>query len=234
MARSRIPTLLSIGALSLVACTRPKSGESQITFVAPQNLHSKSSAQESMPANRVACYGVNVKGVSTAAPPTNACNPKTEILSGYVKAGEKISLSVAKNKVITIELYLYLQPTGQNGPCPAFTAPLPMAQINDTYLVGTASNVSTDKDVTDVTIEAVFPGLTQNIAKQMGLPASCVSGTVPAYISRPALHITTGAQTSVEQGHTVATGVRLVGRVGSTVNLIKTVASDNSANLEAK
>lgn len=200
---------------SLVACSRQAQfTQSQISITAPNILKAKL-ASDPMPTDRVACYGVNIKGAGSAAA-ANSCSPETAMLVGFVASGQNLTASVSKGSTLGIELYLYLEPPGVNIPCPHLQAAFGADQLLNSYLVGTASGVAVTQDQVEVDIEANFPGVAQNVAAQMSLPSSCTaSPALPSGPNSNHFQISAASQTVVEQGQTLSTGVRLIGRVGS-------------------
>jgi hypothetical protein len=126
----------------------------------------------------VACYGINIKGTG-ATTVGNSCSPATGLLVGFVSPGESLETNVPRGLNISIELYLYLQPVGQNLPCPAFLPAVTNAQLPYMYLVGQANDVSTNEDKTVVDIDATFPGVNQNIAQQLSMSPACQAAAVP-------------------------------------------------------
>ncbi len=189
-----------------VGCSRAsKSSESQISIIAPQSLRAKNQgAFNAMPTDRTACYAVNITGATTAFNIT--CSPPVGLTAGFVASGQALKASVAKNKTIAIELYLYLLPSGASV-CPGFAEALAKNNIANAYLVGTATGISTAQDETNVTIEAAFPGAAQNVAQQLSLPSTCMASYVP-----------TGHPYGVSAGETLMTdgsGGKLIGRLGS-------------------
>lgn len=194
------------------ACNRPLSNEfSTLTIKAPQaNALGKVGALAALPANRKACYGVNVTGPGILMNRGNACSPETGVIAGFIESGQIIQASVPQGVDRKIELLVYLQAVGENLPCdqlgPAFTA----GQILNTYIVGKATGVNMGQPVVEVEITLNFPGLANHIKQQLSLSDSCFVATNPSVGN-------SGFQISTGQGYSssaAGAGIHLKARVG--------------------
>lgn len=188
-----------------------KSG-STLTIQAPQALNSMNKsggvgALAAMPTNRKACYGVNVSGPGIFSHQTDSCSLMVGMMAGFIEPGEMIELKVPKGEGRRVELYAYLQDPGQNLPCPEFTKSLTPMQVTHIFQVGLATGVNNSGEKTEVEIVASFPGVTNYLAQQLAMPATCSSGVV-VNVNRPGFQVSSGQR--------VATGgtVKLIGRLG--------------------
>ncbi len=161
-----------------------------------------------MPADRKACYGVNITGPGINAN-SNSCGPTSGILAGFVEPGANIEVSLPRGTDRKIELYAFLQQVGQNNPCPGLGGNLPASQLINTYLIGSANNVDAVGDVTVVEITATLPGTTHHLAQDLSLPVTCTAGAQQNNL--PGFH--------VSNGHGVVTGgtYKIIGGVGRPV-----------------
>ncbi|MGE4132929.1 MAG: hypothetical protein AB7F86_14910 [Bdellovibrionales bacterium] len=226
MERWLMPTIL-IAVLTAGCSRKIKSDISKISIRAPKSLNAANKtggvgAMAAMPSDRKACYAVSVTGSSIPSDRGNICNPTTGLRAGFVEPGGLIQLEVPRGPARKIELLAFLQPTGQNNPCPPFNAALTDSQLQNTFIVGTADNVDMSSDVVDVTIDASFPGLTQHIAQVLALPLTCSAAVGD---NPPGFHVSAGEMTAT------GTGLILKGRVGRAV---ANVASGGGITLKAK
>ena len=194
---------------SVVACARKVDDPNNFNIVinTPKNLAPRGvESLTSLPTNRVACYGISINGTSTSTP-ANSCTPALGLLAGFVSSGQTIKATVAKGITISIDLYLYLQPPGQNLPCPVFQPTFTNEQLPYLYLVGSSGNVPITADDTNVTINATFPGVTQNVAEQLSMSPKCKS----------AARLTSPTPFSISAGAQALTGsnVNMKLRIGS-------------------
>jgi hypothetical protein len=204
----------------------------------PSNVHSKMSirvpdaanrlnktggvgAMSAMPSDRKVCYGVNVTGLGVTGTPATNCSPATGLLGGFVDAGGSIEMQVTRGSKRTVELYAYLESPGQNSPCPKAIGPLPATDLAQIYKVGAAYNVDMSADETTVEILAEFPGLPNNIAQELALPAVCTATSGGAVA--PGFHVSAGHQTAT------GTGIKMIGNVGHPV--LQRTASGNGIQL---
>jgi hypothetical protein len=196
-----------------VACGRGvNENSSSITIRAPTSLRPAGvGTLVALPTNRTACYGINVKGAGSATV-GNSCSPETGLLAGFVTSGQDIKAAVPKGLTISIELILFLAPIGQTT-CPALVPAFALDQLGSMYIVGTASNISTSENDTVVTIDATFPGLTQNIAEQLSMSPTCRAAARES-IPNPN-SISAGAQTLS------GTGVVMSARAGKPAQAIE-------------
>ena len=178
----RLLVLILISSFVTLGCQRDKAGgSSTITIQVPRALNTDNKtggvgAMGALPSDRKVCYGVNVSGPGITVQPANACSPPPSIRAGFVEPGTEVSVSVPKGSGRVVELFAFLGEPGQTAPCPAFSPSLSPTQILRTYKIGTASNIDISAEVTVVEITADFPGLSNNIAQQLSLPASCTAG----------------------------------------------------------
>ncbi len=163
------------------------------------------SAFAALPASRKACFGVNVLANDIVGLPANTCNPKVGIVAGFIESGGTISLEVPRGEGRTFDLYLYLAPEGDVGPCPAMPQRFSTAQLKNLYYIGTSGPVALTKLVEEINIVADFPGLTQTLAAVNSYPASCTTfpQVQPGFSVIPDRRVVTGG------------GITLSGRVGA-------------------
>lgn len=171
---------IGLSALAALACTRESGESSRFAIRAPEHLSAKGQgAFAAMPSDRAACYGINIKGVGTPVV-GNQCSPPTGILLGFVGPGKEVEASVPRGSTITVELYLYLQPPGQNLPCPTFVPALAADQLSNMYLVGSSQATQVNDETAIIEIEAVFPGVGQTLAHQLSMPSVCRAPSGPS------------------------------------------------------
>jgi hypothetical protein len=160
--------------LILAACQRNPASSYKLSVRAPSQ-----GTLSAIPAGRKACFGVSVSGPGISTAPADSCSPSTGILAGYVEAGKDIQVSVPKGEDRVVDLYLYLEASGANDPCPGMTAAFAANALTQTYKIGSVSNVSLSGSDATVEIEASFPASdTMNITQQLSMPATCLGGTV--------------------------------------------------------
>jgi|FLYM01.1.fsa_nt_gi hypothetical protein len=190
----------------LLGCDRPiNEGHSKITISAPEKLASQSLS--SLPANRKACFGVNVTGPGITPQPGNSCSPTSGVLAGFVELGKVIEASVPKGINRKIELFVFLQAENQNLPCPKLLSSLSATQLLNTYLVAKVENLEINAPTVSVDMTMQFPGEAQHLAAQLSLPATC---TALAGSNNPPGFGVTSARASAS-----AAGINLHGRVGT-------------------
>ena len=195
--------LLISGSMILLGCQRQvEKTSSTITIQIPEKM----SAMAAMPANRKACYGVNVTALDLPTSPANACAPPTSLRGGFVAAGSSIEMAVPKGLNRKVELFAYLQGIGQNLPCPLFGATLSATHLLNTYVVASATGVDMMNDVTVVELTADYPGDSNHIAQQFSLPASCTASVGGS--GSPRFYV------SVDQRVATGGGIKLLGGVG--------------------
>jgi hypothetical protein len=167
-------------------------------------------ALATLPANRKACYAVNISATDIVGTPASTCSPKTGIVKGFVEAGQTIDVLVPKGAGRKIELYLFLGEEGASAPCPVMNPVLTPAQLLNTYLVGTASDIAVQGETQTVEITASFPGVTNYLAQTLSMPATCTAGSVIAPGANPkGLYLTSGMTTAA------GTTMKLKARIGS-------------------
>lgn len=197
-------------SILMFGCSRPLTGDlSKISIQLPSEQHlGKVGALSALPANRKACFGINVTGQGIPSDAANSCSPNTGVLAGFVEPGQVIEAKVPKGPSRTIRLYVFLQEVGQNIACPTFAKTLTPTQLLNTYLVGTKENIDLEAPEVTVSITMSFPGLSQNLAQQMSLPNTCTSGS--SQTSLLGFGVTTSA------GSSAGTGVKLKAKIGTT------------------
>lgn len=186
-----------------------------------------------LPTDRKACYAINITDPAKKDIPETSddpCSPPTGIVAGFVGPDESVS-TVVPQGTRTISLYLYLLPPGDNSPCPTMNAKISPKQLRDTFQVG-QQTVSLKLESETVEFLVDFKGESLNIAKQLGLPESCVPplatpSPTPPPLS-PAVLSFVGSQsysfgsvlqgtavdqtfTLVNQGQLTATGLNAIG-----------------------
>lgn len=175
-------------------CSRsvPENSFSSVSIQVPKGLN-KIGSLAAMPPNQKACYGVNVSGPGIPSSRGNTCSPYTGIVGGFAEPGAVLETSVPKGRDRKIELLAYLQPVGQNLPCPKLGKSMSATQATSTFVVGTVYNVDMSSDITVVEITADFPGLTNHIAQQQSLPLTCGPNDGQ---NRPGFHVSGGMATA--------------------------------------
>lgn len=211
MERNRILVLIFMGFFTF-GCQRDAAVKSTLVIQAPKS--SKISGQATpWPTNRKACFGINVTATDIPAVNSGSCSPPTGIVAGYVEPDQVLEANVPLGKSRKIDLYLYLQPLGQNNPCPSIGPSFSGTYLPNIYLIG-SSTADLANQVETVTINADFPGLSQNIAAQLSMPTTCTAGSAPP-AGPPGFSV--GASAGLATG----TGYKLMGRVGgSTGNVL--------------
>lgn len=159
-----------------------------------------------LPANRRACFGINILADDIPSLAGSTCSPKTGIVAGFVESGGTIQVEVPRGENRTFELYLYLMADGETAACPTMGKVFAAADLPKLYNLGSTSNVAIRNAVEDVTITASFPGLSQTVATTNSMPASCGAIAAP---SAPA-----NQRVSTAAGVAVGGGIKLVGRIG--------------------
>lgn len=208
--------LIFMGSFCALGCQRDMSGgRSTLSIQVPAaaNTLNKSGgvgAMATMPAGRKACYGVVVSG-GGLNDHSATCGPKGSVFAGFVEPGGTVSVSLDKGKGRTVELFAFLENAGQDVPCPQLGPNLPAAQILNTFKVGSVSNVDMTAEVTEITITASFPGLSNTIAQELALPTSCSSSST-AGAGPPGFSISSGRSAATGTGYT------LLGGFGKPVN----------------
>lgn len=170
----------------------------------------------SIPKDRTACLGVNVTGGGITAISGSSCSPPTGDFGGY-STGQDISVVVPSNQTVNVDVYLYLLPIGSTASCPTVAlnvSAFPAAQLKDTYLIGSATNVSTAGTAPYVDVPVQFPAGNQNITQQLpNLPATCVVSSDPTTL--PPSTFTMSAGGAVTLGTPSGTVYKLKARVGN-------------------
>lgn len=153
-------------ALLLGACSRPQQElSSQVTFRAPSlKNRAKNSAMAALPADKKACYGINVTGPGIAITHDGECGLKLGIPGGFIAEGESMVVYVPKGESRTFSVIMTL--VGTNESCPSFDGGFvsSLANAHKSYLAGSTSEVTLVNDEESVSIAVSFPGETQTIA----------------------------------------------------------------------
>ncbi len=200
--------VLIIISAFMLGCQRDKpGGSSTITIQVPRaaNTANKTGgvgAMSALPTDRKVCYGINVSGPGINGESGNSCSPPTSIRAGFVEPGSEVSVSVPKGSNRVVHLFAFLGEPGQTSPCPEFASNLSPSQLVHTYKIGTATNIDISADQTVVEITADFPGLSNHIAAQLGLPATCTAGATPP-AGRPGFSAGSGGGKATDVGNTV-------------------------------
>lgn len=213
----RLITTVAIALIGLgsSACTKKNenSGSSVISLSVPDvggsakgtNANQKVGSFAALPANRRACFGINVIADDIPAIGTE-CSPKMGIVAGFVESGGTIQVEVPRGENRTFELYLYLLPDGETMSCPTMGKTFAAADLPKLYNLGSTPNIAIRNAVEEVTITASFPGLTQSLLATNSLPSSC--GAVAAPSTPPK------QRTSAASGVAIGGSIKLIGRVG--------------------
>lgn len=203
---------------------RPQTQDSSVVSIrAPQsNDSSMFQSASPIPSNRKACYGISVSGPGITSVAAQSCSPQTGITAGFVASGGVISASVPRGEGRKIDLYLYLMAEGDNSACFAMGASFIPSQLDKIYLLGSVSNVTLARDSEEVTIFANFPGVSENIAKQLSFPSSCIVAAPspdpsPSDSSPPGngLDVRSGFRVSSGAQLSTGSGIKLYGRAGN-------------------
>ncbi len=213
--------VLILAALLLVtaSCSREakNSESSTLIFSIPKgDVNSKVGALgAALPANRKACYGVNITANDLPAV-NSACSPMTGIVGGFIEEGGKLELNVPSGKARKIDLYIFLQPEGANSPCPGMSANLGGINAANTFFSG-----STTKDLVSkfesVDIALDFPGEANNFVQQLGLPSTCIASSTPPV---PNAVDDFGFKNNLGSGTAIGGGLRMKASVGFGPNAI--------------
>lgn len=198
-------TIVILVCLVMVTACNRKPGKTASISIQLSDSSQKAAAQGAYTGNRKACYGINITGPGITSSSAQ-CSPATGIIAGFVTTGGTLEASVPYGSNRKFELYLFLQKDGENNPCPQLGSAFSKDQLLQTYLVGTAENINIDQPTLNLSITENFPGLTNNLAVNYSLPASCTKG--PTYPSTP------GFRSNLGSGVATGTGIRLIGHVG--------------------
>lgn len=203
-----------VGIAILFGCSRgiQRNSSTSIVLQVPGASQNGSSvgALASLPANRKACFGLNITASDIGSQP-QTCGPNTGIVAGFVEPGGTIEVSVPKGSNRKFDLYLFLEAEGENVPCPSMaTAWGGGVAIASTYLVGSIEGVELDDDVETLNIDATFPGTSTNLAQQLNLPSSCLPPPVPI----PTVPPSSRFGVVIANGMATGGGMKLIGRVG--------------------
>lgn len=220
MLKSSSYVVALLGCAILVSGCQRKIEQNSIKMViqAPQN---KVGTFSTLPVGRKACFAVSITGNGINSIPASTCSPKSGIMAGYAESGQIIEAEVPSGLNRQIDLYLYLKESGDNSSCPSIGTKIASGQLKNTYFVGQAIGVATDKPVNDVTIQMNFPGESQNLAVQLSIPNSCLPNTA----SSPNFSIPTSA------GVASGTGYQLKARIGRPVHADILVGSGYKLNV---
>lgn len=194
--------------LSLMGCSRKQEGLSSISIQMPA-MHGKVGALASLPAGRVACYGVTIRGAGIPGIGANSCHPELGLNLGFVLAGETLQAEVAKGTGRTFDVYLYLQPAGENNPCPNMGSAFTTLSSQNLYKIGTLASVNLEKDVETISITTTFLGEASHLYAQNSYSPSCLP-----VVTAPK----SGFQISASKATATGAGYILKGRVGRVVD----------------
>lgn len=207
MRSSRYLLLVSLCVI-LWGCQREVQKKSSLVLRMPK-AEKLSGLSTPWPTDRKACFAVNVTATDISAK-YPSCSPITGITGGYLEGDQTLEVNVPLGKNRKIDLYLYLQPTGQNNPCPNLGSSFAGNNLSHTYLIGTTTSDIVNP-VETVNITATFPGLSQNIAQVNSMPTSCTAGSAPPP-GNPNFHVSTSAGTAT------GTGYKLKSKIGTQVS----------------
>lgn len=194
--------------LSLMGCSRKPMELSKVSIEMP-SVHGKVGALAALPVGRVACYGVSISGSGINSIPASTCAPALGATFGFVPAGGTLYAEVSKGTSRTFDVYLYLQPTGENNPCPNMGSAFANLSSQNLYNIGTLASVNLEKDVENITITTTYPGDANHLYAVNAYSSSCLP-----VVTAPR----SGYQISSSMGVTTGTGYILQGRVGRVVN----------------
>jgi len=177
MIRRNVYWLIIVMASALsVACTRgDKKDSTKIRISAPQG---KLGALVAVPGDRKPCFAVNVTAEDITGYAGDSCSPATGVLAGFAESGAPIQAIVRSGSKRNVALLMLLKASGDTSACPVLGTKIEAADLEHTYLIGEATNLSLSGPSQEVTIDAVFPGVEQNLAVQLGYSPSCIPGPV--------------------------------------------------------
>jgi hypothetical protein len=156
-----------------LGCTRKGASLSNISIRTPVQGMSGT-----LPGDRIACYGVSVRGPNIPESGPSTCSPNLGVVSGFVKSGQTLQVQVPKGDQRIFDVYLFLENVGQNVPCPQMGNHFAANQLGKIYFMGSTSNVTLTQDQQVVTVETTYPGDDQTIIAQFSYPGSCTAGII--------------------------------------------------------
>lgn len=148
----------------------------------------------SFPANRKACYGINVTGDGIDGAVGSVCSPATGVVAGFVEPGQQISASVPQGSNRKLELFVYLMPENDNSTCPGMSPTFSASQLTNIYSVAIVNGLSLNKPEQIVELTAVFPGVANHLAAAMSMPATCVAAPGGNGSNPHNFHVSAGTQ----------------------------------------
>ena len=168
-------SLVMVVTISWLGCARAPQSSALVIKTPTQYSAQGKAMNQSMAVypttdNGQICYAVNVIGGGIEES-SSACGPNKGKFAGTVMAGGSLSLDVPKGTGRTVELYLYMASTGES--CPQWEFTCSTQQNCRLYKVGSLTNVDMSGDVTNLTINASFPGWDQNVVTNSGSPLLC-------------------------------------------------------------
>lgn len=164
----------------LVACAKKDaSSSSKFRFTLPPhpNVSSKSTNTNVAATADTFCYLVNVTAADLPSVAKN-CYPAKGQVTAFLPPSSTVAMEVSRGDDRTIELYAYRAQAGETCASPA--KDLQNVNMARLFFMGAAKGISTRNDVTNVTLEAKFPGLNMNYVTANNLLASC-----PLPVERP-------------------------------------------------
>lgn len=95
------------------------------------------------------------------------------LFAGFVPVNSDISLAVPSGTGRSIQIFLYLPPLGTST-CPTVGSSSDAGKLDFTnvYLVGQQNGIDTTSN-REVTVDAAFPGMSNNVTTQQGLAVTC-------------------------------------------------------------
>jgi hypothetical protein len=192
-----------------LGCSRKAGKTATISIQFAKNSDQKVSASSTYSSTLKACYGLSVTGPGITAN-SSTCSPPIGVTAGFVAAGGAIEATVPYGTKRRFDVFLYLEKEGENNPCPQLGTAFSKEQLAQTYLIGTADNVSIDQPSVSISITENFPGVANTIATNFALPASCTAAptSTTARRSLPGFRVNTGG------GYASSGAVQLYGHIG--------------------
>ena len=205
--------------LTLVACTRKAADHSSVHISLPGTPAQLKASSVQALSDPTFCFYVNITG-SGLTQTSSACAPAEGTSSGFVEPFAAVEILVPKGSGRTVELYGYIPRASET--CATLGSALASVPVNRLFRLAQKPGIDMSADQVTVDLTEKFPGITQHYGLQGPLPPACYASLPPVIgagsgTSVAAFQLSVGSQMAVQQGMTAATGVKLVGRFGSTI-----------------
>lgn len=187
-AKASLAILIIISVSTLWGCTRPTLDRSNVIIKTPVLGGSESSLENALPANKKACYAINVNAADITSAPVGpvGCGLRLGQASGFVPEGAELTVEVTKGQNRNFELLVYLAEASEA--CPSLgSETFSVSNTNKIYMSGKAQNVNIANDAEVVKIALDFPGESQSIASVLSCSAGA-SGLKAKLLSNGDLH----------------------------------------------